>query len=145
MVIGWFSNFFSLYFFFFSFFFRDFEYQFVWVWWVRMALDSIELLECPACTHQSTRSLVFSLLLLFIYLFILYCIVELYVILYVQMGFWFSCWKYMWLLWWNLNLREPKNNDSVKQSNSINETQSKMKMKFIKQIDPWSKNHYKNP
>jgi len=28
-----------------SFFFRDFEYWFVWVWWVRMALDSIGLLE----------------------------------------------------------------------------------------------------
>ena len=51
--IGWFSNFF----FFFSFlppsfFFRDFEYQFVWVWWVRMALDSIGLLECPICTNS---------------------------------------------------------------------------------------------
>uniref|UniRef100_A0A2N9JAP0 Suppressor of forked domain-containing protein n=1 Tax=Fagus sylvatica TaxID=28930 RepID=A0A2N9JAP0_FAGSY len=31
---------------------EDFEYQFVWVWWVRMALDSIELLECPACTNS---------------------------------------------------------------------------------------------
>ncbi|GMY30024.1 cleavage stimulation factor subunit 77-like [Fagus crenata] len=31
---------------------RDFEYWFVWVWWVRMALDSIELLECPACTNS---------------------------------------------------------------------------------------------
>ena len=46
-----FQFFFSL-FIFFSFFFRDFEYRFVWVWWVRMALDSIELLECPACTNS---------------------------------------------------------------------------------------------
>lgn len=50
--IGWFSIFFILFFSFFSpkFFFRDFEYWFVWVWRVRMALDSIGLLECPICT-----------------------------------------------------------------------------------------------
>lgn len=46
-----FQFFFSL-FIFFSFFFRDFEYRFVWVWWVRMALDSIGLLECPICTNS---------------------------------------------------------------------------------------------
>jgi hypothetical protein len=73
-----FQFFFSL-FFFFSFFFRDFEYQFVWVWWVRMALDSIELLECPACTnslhppiHQVSCLLSAAAVYLFIY-FILYC------------------------------------------------------------------------